>query len=311
MSSRNFLIQILPVVFLALLSAACSGRTATPDSGPTGPTSIPTMLVLPGEATAVPTPTLTPVPLALQVNGETVSLAEFEAELRQLQEAHAALGTEATAEEQSQKVIDSLVETLLLAQGAAESGFTLTEAELQAEIDRLASLERGGTALADWQALRGYDERTFRAALRRSMAAAWQRDHLAAAVPEFAEQVRARQILALDEAVANRALEQVRVPGVNFATYAFRYDPLTGGDLGWFPRGYLTQPEVEEAAFTLQPGEISEVVPSQIGYHVLQVIAREPQKQLSPDARRMLQRQAIQEWLIQRRAQSQVEILIP
>ena len=85
----------------------------------------------------------------------------------------------------------------------------------------------------------------------------------------------------------------------------------TGGDLGWFPRGYLTQPEVEEAAFQLQPGEISPVIQSSIGYHILQVISREPARLISPDARRVLQHKALQDWLKTRMEGHKVEILLP
>jgi parvulin-like peptidyl-prolyl isomerase len=147
--------------------------------------------------------------------------------------------------------------------------------------------------------------------LRRQLAAAWQRDQLAAAVPTQAEQVHARQILTIDEDIANQALEQVKIPGTNFAVYAYRYDPQSGGDLGWFPRGYLTRPEVEDAAFALQPGEISPVIRSQVGYHIIQVIAREPSRALSPDARRVLQHKALQDWLKSRKDGSKIEILLP
>jgi parvulin-like peptidyl-prolyl isomerase len=205
-------------------------------------------------------------------------------------------------------VIDALVENLLLAQGAAEGGFSVDEAALQAEIDRLAGQLGSTAALTEWQARNGYTEATFRSALRRSMAAAWQRDRIAETIPAEAEQVHARQILTLDEASAQNALQRVRVAGANFATVAFIYDSQIGGDLGWFPRGYLTQPQVESAAFALQPGEISEIIPSQVGYHILQIIAREV-RPLSPDARRALQRAAISSWLAQRRGASAIEII--
>jgi parvulin-like peptidyl-prolyl isomerase len=47
-----------------------------------------------------------------------------------------------------------------------------------------------------------------------------------------------------------------------------------GGDLGWFGHGQML-PSVEEAAFNLQPGEISEPVKSQYGYHIILVMERQ------------------------------------
>lgn len=292
-------------ILLAVLLAGCGSSTTitAPTTAPANAT--PTFTVAP--PTDTPTPTATPEPLAASVNGEGIALAEFETELRQLQEAQAALGKPVDEAAQEKQVLDYMIDTLLLAQGAREAGYTVDEAALQAEITRLG----GPDALAAWMAARGYTEATFRAALERQMSAAWQRDQIAATVPNEAEQIHARQILTLDEEAANRALGQVRTPGVNFAAQAYAYDPLTGGDLGWFPRGYLTQPAVEEAAFALQPGETSEVIKSDIGYHIVQVVGREPARPLSPDARNVVQQKAIQNWLEARRMGSQVEILVP
>lgn len=292
-----------------VFASACTAQVPSPTAVPEQATA--TLTQQPTETSVPPTPTQTPEPLALRVNGEGITLAEYEAELRQLQEADQVLGKNTTPEDQRQLVLDNLTNTLLLAQEAFKEGFSLDDAALQAEIDHLTQEIGGEQALADWLQRYGYTEESFPVTLRRQMAAAWQRDRIAAQVPEETEQIHARQILTQDETIANRALEQVKVPGVNFAAQARRYDPVTGGDLGWFPRGYLTQPAVEDAAFQLQPGEISAVVKSEIGYHILQVVAREPARQLSEDARRVLQHKALQDWVRQQRESSQVEVLLP
>jgi peptidyl-prolyl cis-trans isomerase C len=301
--------QLILLVYLLLLVAslaACSATVATTAPAPSpANTSAPTIMPTTAES---PTPTATTEPLALRVNGEGVSLAEFQAEMAQLQDALTTQGRELSEAERRQQVTDVLVDSLLLAQGALEAGFSLDDAALQTEIDRLTGQAGGEAALRDWQVRNGYSEAAFRAALRRAMTAAWQRDQIAALIPLEAEQVHARQILALDEDSAQRALQRIQVPGTNFATVAFMYDSQIGGDLGWFPRGYLAQPEVETAAFALKPGEISAVIRSQVGYHILQVIAREV-RPLSPDARRALQRAAISAWLVQRRGASTIETI--
>lgn len=283
---------------------AASGQTAA------GQAAV-TFTPFPAATTPAPTPTVTPEPLAIKVNGDGISIAEYQAEQRQLQEALQTLKKEVSVEQQRKQVQDNLIDTQLLAQGALEAGFKVDDAAVQAEVDRLTQQLGGAKAVEDWMAARGYDAASFRAALKRSLAAAWQRDQLIAAVPTEAEQVHARQILTLDENIAQKALDYVKIPGTNFAAYAYRYDAQTGGDLGWFPRGYLTQPEVEEAVFQLQPGEISPVIKSAIGYHILQVISREPSRLISPDARRVLQHKALSDWLKARRAAGKIEILQP
>ncbi len=58
---------------------------------------------------------------------------------------------------------------------------------------------------------------------------------------------------------------------------------VTGGDLGWFPRGFLNFSEVETAAFSLEAGQYSDPVASAIGWHIILVIEKDPAHELSPD----------------------------
>jgi peptidyl-prolyl cis-trans isomerase C len=124
-----------------------------------------------------------------------------------------------------------------------------------------------------------------------------------------ADQLHLRPILLLPEGNAQSRMQQLR-SGADSATLAEQYDPITRGDLGWFPRGYLVQPKVEEAAFTLQPGGVSDVIHTDAGYHIIQVIERDANHTLTPDAYATLQHVALQQWIQDRIQASEVETYI-
>jgi peptidyl-prolyl cis-trans isomerase C len=204
-----------------------------------------------------------------------------------------------------QPVLEEMIAQALLAQGAQAEGFTAENELLQKRIDDLTAQVGGPEALIKWQADHGYSEADFAQALRRQIAAAWMRDHIAALVPTAMEQVHVQQILTYSLEAAQRAQARIQA-GEAFEDLAPLYDPNTRGDLGWFPRGYLFEPAVEEAAFNLQPGQISDIISSGVGFHIIKMIERDPARPLSPDALLRLQAQAVANWVKQRREQSAI-----
>jgi len=292
--SRFFLRQL--ILFLALGLSACAslvGTSASPTPLQPSPTPLP--------------PTATPPPAAAIVNGEIISLDEFQAEVQRYLAAQKELGKTVSEQQAGATVLDDLIAQVLLAQAARAAGFTITESDLQSRLDALAARLGGADALARWQSAHGYSESSFRLALKRAAEAAWMRDHILATVPVTAEQVHLQQILVYNESTAKQMLEQLK-NGADFNELAARADPLTHGELGWVPRGYLLDPQIDQAAFRLQPGEFSEVIATPAGFHILRVLERESNRPLSPDALLKLQEQALQDWLNQQRAQSQITL---
>jgi peptidyl-prolyl cis-trans isomerase C len=181
---------------------------------------------------------------------------------------------------------------------------------LQSKINALESQLGGTQALENWKIVHGYSTEDFERALKRSVGAAWMRDKIIATVPETADEVHVQQILVSTAAQADKVYNLLKA-GTDFLDLANRYDPITGGDLGWFPRGYLDDPAIDEAAFALQPGQYSKVVETEIGYHILYLVERDENHTLSPDARIALQENTLQDWINERRNQSDIQILLP
>jgi peptidyl-prolyl cis-trans isomerase SurA len=75
---------------------------------------------------------------------------------------------------------------------------------------------------------------------------------------------------------AKAVLDSIRAGG-DFTDFAKRYSAdataVNGGDLGWSKRGDFV-PEFEEALFSLKPGQVSDVVKTQFGYHIIQLVER-------------------------------------
>jgi peptidyl-prolyl cis-trans isomerase C len=299
--NRQYLSRIMIDLLIAmgLFLTACGKSTPQTAITPTGAPS-------PITATATPLiPTVTTEPLAAVVNGENITLAQYQAELNRYQ---TAIGTE-LATEQKQQVLDDLINQTLLAQAATESGFTVDDPTVQERFDQLVDRLGDRKLLDEWLQTNGYKEDAFRLDLKRSIAAAWMRDKIADQVPQEMEQVHARQILLYNSDSANQALEQLRL-GTDFVKLATQFDPITYGDLGWFPRGYLMDEKLEEVVFNLQPGDYSDVIQTSAGFHIVQVIEREGQHPVDAAVRLDLQEKALKDWLADRRLNSQIQIII-
>lgn len=304
MKSRSIYYRTSVIFFIfAWFLASCGVKQTLP---PATSTHIPSPTISPTETATLLPPTPTPIPPAATVNEEEIPLEDFQGEVSRYQAGGGQMGDSID----SQAVLDDLIAQVLLAQGARESGFVLDDTDLQSRVAQLAEQVGGEAALSDWLAQNSYTPDSFRRSLRRSIEAAWMRDQIIASVPETAEQVHARQILVFNRDQADQLYSQLE-SGTDFATLAATIDPATLGDLGWFPRGYLTMPAVEEAAFDLQPDEYSQVIETDIGYHIVQVIERDPDRPLDPDARLVLESSALENWLETRKAESEITILLP
>ncbi len=287
-------------ILLLLILTACSGGTSN------FPTILASPTPLPATSTPLP-PTATPIPMAIMVNNDGMTVDEFNAELARYKVAMTGLGKTISAEQALQTVRGDMINQLLLVQGASEAGFALDASALQQRLDTLISKIGGTDKLAAWQQINNYTAASFNDALKRAAAGAWMRDKIMSAVPSTTEQVHVRQILLYNEDVAKSYFEQLKT-GADFDELAAQVDPVTRGDIGWFPRGYLAEKAVEDAAFSLEVGTYSAIVQGEVGFHIIKLLDRQADRGLSPDALSTLQSHAIVDWLSNRQQQSKIVI---
>jgi peptidyl-prolyl cis-trans isomerase D len=112
------------------------------------------------------------------------------------------------------------------------------------------------------------------------------------------------------EALANEIYERLR-NGEDFAELAAEYsDDLSnaqnGGDLGWFARGQMVAP-FEDAAFALEPGEISEPVETQFGFHIIELIDKDDARPKDESTLEQERFQAYRDWVQAQLASDNIE----
>jgi foldase protein PrsA len=120
------------------------------------------------------------------------------------------------------------------------------------------------------------------------------------------DEITASHILVEEEELAKEILKKLEA-GEKFEDLAAQYGTDgtkdTGGSLGTFGKGRMVQ-EFEEAAFALQPGEISEVVKTQFGYHIIMVSDKNQGYREYDDVK-----ESIKSTLVSDEAQKQIQAL--
>ena len=311
------------LVALTLLFAPTACVSAPVTSAPH--TSVPPLTVTapaPTPTDAAPTdvpPSPTPeAPLAALANGHPIYLADYERKLGQYEASLPAQGIDPSSPDGQEKmawartyILDVMIEQVLTEQAAVTTGDVISDADvdayMQVIIDENGGEEAFQAKLTEWGETCDDAWQEVRAQLI-GMA---MMQRVIDGVPTTAEHVHARHILVDTSQEAERILAQLQT-GADFVALSRAYSQDTstresGGDLGFFPRGILIAPEVDEAAFALQPGQFSGVVTSLMGYHIVQVIERDPARPISPENLDLLQKRAVQEWIEELWAQAGVQ----
>jgi parvulin-like peptidyl-prolyl isomerase len=328
-AARRWLL-ILPLLALALVG--CGGEedrrpsVATQSPGVVvGQETVSVVTVEPGQElpTAVftevpPMPTATPpAPLAALVNGEYVFLADYERRVAQYEDALLVQGLDPASDEGQvrlaqvrEDVLDSLIDYVLIEQGAPSLGVSLSDEELEAQVEADIAAGGGQAAFDEWLQATGQTREDYKEMLRQSLLSQRVLEVFAAQVPAEIEQVHARHIMADSEEAAQEILALLQEGNDFVALARERSTDLAtrenGGDLGWFPRG-LVAPELENAAFALQPGQFSGIVVLGEGFHIIQVVEREDARPLSPEMQLDLGLALFDQWLEEQREAAVIE----
>jgi parvulin-like peptidyl-prolyl isomerase len=239
--------------------------------------------------------------VAATVNGETIALADVDAALK-----HTFPLTPFTAPQRRQmriEVLSDMVDDLLVRQFLRKNGPQLEPGEIDAQLKAFdEKLKRDGKSLESWLKSIGQTE----AQVRESWTAAMQltgyvkrvateeqlKAYYAANRDLFDRaEVKVRHIVlragknapAVERAAAREKLEALRAEiaagKLDFAAAAKKFSHCPsgpdGGDLGYIARkGGLIDEAFAKAAFALKPGELSGVVETEFGVHLIQVTDR-------------------------------------
>jgi peptidyl-prolyl cis-trans isomerase C len=252
-------------------------------------------------------------PVAAIVNGVEISRLDFENTLKVAKEQFASIAAEKGIVPDSvnieKEVIERLISIELMLQDAKKRGITVDKVALDGQMAGFRNDFKTEKEFTDYMKENKITVDIVKAQITKQMTLQQLQEALLQEMKEkikvtekdskafydanldkfnHPDQVKASHILIkvdpkADKAAVKQALstiEDIRkkaIAGEDFAELAKKNSQgesnIKGGDLGFFSKGKLQKP-FEDAAFTLQPNEISKVVKTELGYHIIKVTER-------------------------------------
>jgi len=282
--------------------------------------------------------------VAAKVNGEVIKKSELDAQVEKLKEQYPQMFEGADGEGRlidfQQRLLDNMINAVLIRQAAEDEGIDVTDSDIEKKIEELKAGFKTQEQFDEALSQAGMDVATLEEQIRDQLVT----EQLIATLNEdgkvsekeikeyydknkaqFAEvaAVHASHILfdKSDKATAEKVLAEVKAGG-DFAALAKKYskDPASaanGGDLGWPTTPYV--PEFQAAAEKLSPGQISALVETQFGWHIIKVVEKREDRQktlaeVSEQIQQIIVQQrnadAYQTFLDDLREKAEIEILI-
>ena len=286
------------------------------------------------------------------VDGVKIYQHDFDREMQSAQRYFASQNQSLPVAEIKKAVLDKLVNGEILYGASQKKGITVTDAAVETQYDNFRSGFPDSKAFKMALAKLSIDEEGIKLKIKQSLAVEqfvdkeffektevpeqeikdyYENNISAFSVPE---QVHASHILinvkeGADEATktaARKKLERIRkkiIAGGDFATFAKKNSDCPssakGGDLGFFGRGQMVQP-FETAAFSMMPGDVSEVVETQFGYHLIKLLEKkhsettsyeESRPRIENYLRQYKSQQALNDYLKATREKVKIDITMP
>ncbi|MGE0445897.1 MAG: peptidylprolyl isomerase [Vicinamibacterales bacterium] len=308
------MLRVLPLIALLLVSACSRGQTAAASQDTPAATA--------GQDGAAPAAAeIKPVPAQLpdliaRVNGEAIDKAEFEKAVQTIESQNGGPVPPDQRDRVLRGILDQIIGYKLLVQESQARKVTVADAEVEARLNQVRAQFPTEEAFTQALAQQNVTVDQLRADARSEMLVTKmleaEIEPKAAVTPadlqdfytknpdQFKqnERVRASHILigfpqdadaAAKQAAKTKAegiLKEVKA-GKDFAELAKANssDPGSaqqGGDLNFFERGQMVGP-FDQAVFSLAPGQTSELVETQFGYHIIKVTDKQAERTMPLD----------------------------
>ena len=245
------------------------------------------------------------------VNESVIKREDFDRAVAQIEQRFTRMGrplSDSQFAEIKKNVLEELIHRELLLQESQKSGVKIEAAEVKEQIDRMRSQYPSEAEFKSALNMMGFSAKNIESQLKERMELRqFINDRIAKkiTIPEEdikasydshpqifkrPESVQASHILIKVDPAANElqkaeARKEIAMianklkKGEDFAALAKAYSQgpssVKGGDLGYFSRGQMVKP-FETAAFALQPGEVSGIVETRFGYHIIKVFDKKP-----------------------------------